>query len=1160
MSSTSYDDLYCYNAVTFAERPGAFVTMPDHVKRNMRGSYLIQVIVLMCRRGTLSATSGRHIPSTDVVDTEKVAVYVTGFMPHIYLELRNPTGDDADDEAAILRCLHRCCQRDDNASPINNVTELAMRRGFVGYQSYRQFVKVSFYTDYDRKQVVGKLLERLTCAVYNSSPDVLLQFKVETGIGACGFIRVCGEFTAIPFSRRSMTMDSEIVTDYRCITSRHNGDDDVNEDTPWLTMCSFDIETNYKPPKSEATPGLNNTNTNTATDDDDDDDDDDYVDNNDEDDIGNTIRIEGETALPVYMQHNRRKSKKRKTIPAVDDTSSFPIIQIGVVSRYVSPLTNEFVEKENIIFTVGKTGPINDRDGMNNVINRFFTDEAELLRAFSSHMRKANYDIIAGHNIANFDMFEIANRMNRHGICRKHYGWTKVTTTPYFASLKRYSSEMRCDFPYGRSSGEKEIEAFGNIFIDTYRYVKSNYMWESSFKLSSLSEKYCGGEIKDDVAYSEISGLQTTMEGRNKLARYCLRDCELVVKLIEKLRVIQAVIEMAKVTGLDLPGVIWKGQQARIFYILYHFTTKDRIVIETPSQTKDSFSEELSITGGLVLDPLAGCYRYPIAVLDFSSLYPSIIRSYNICSTTEITMDYIREKEYVEGQDYIVVHTAVCDLYFLTKKHMSSILSRMEEVGMQRRADIKRQRDEAKANGQPDSVIRLLTVKEMQQKISNNSIYGFTGVKGSRLMPCQTKKIALAITAQGQNVLRRTIEIARCENKLVVYGDTDSIFYTEKNVNSIDDLYKRWFPCNNESSFSSSSSSSTKTTRTTTTTTTTTYDNAEIRRSRVMKRMIEEAKTLAKKISSELPGVMQLEFEKLLYVAVLFKKKKYIAGHYSTHSKKDYDLIKGVEAKRRDQCAFSINAMKRMYANVIDGDMVSACMIALKTSVDLHEGRMRVEDFTLTKSWTKPTYKNIPIHVSLALAQESRGDPNRPCFGDRVCYANVIHLSGVTSNLFVESPTRIHETNMVIDRMRPYEVYFKRPACRIISAVFPEIHIASFFLFHYPRIMAAGKYESSICDGNWPFRTEYKHDTGDVEIDCDDDDDVEMACDDEDNSCCGDRALSQTDFFNNLFCGTLKSNNRWIPYVRDFFVNWDECLEHGGHLSVQHKIIMSLSS
>ena len=866
----AHDDLFCYNVETFSERCDRFQRLPEYVNKNLKSSYLTQVVVLFCRRGTRSAGSRRL--SSGVISTKKVAVYVTGFMPYIYVEIcRNISAVPVDSEEDFLtRSLDRCKLPGKERSPIGYSVESVVRRGFVGHQPTQRFFKVSFYTEYERKQMVRMLLEKPSFLVYNTTPDILLQFKEETGIGACRFIRVDSNSVFMPW-RKSLDVDYEIVAHYASIAPRCAGADEGNEDTPWLSVCSFDIETNYAPPKQlkqeqqeQQPPGEQRTHSSSG-----------QCDSNDYANI--QVDVEGEDTLPAYLRHQRCASKKRKEVTLVDESQSFPIIQVGVVSRFFSPLSNEFVDKENIIFTVGETGPIEDRDGMRGVVNRHFSNEADLLRQLSVHIRHANYDIIVGHNIANFDLFEITSRMNKHDISRTAYGWTKVLRRPYFESLLRYAAEMKCGLPHGMLNGEKEIQVFGSIFLDSYRFTKANYMSESSFKLSELAQKYCGGQSKDDVAYSDIRSLQKTRDGRHKLARYCLRDCELVLKLLAALRICQQVIEMAKVTGLDLPGVIWKGQQAKIFYLFHHFATLANIAIETPRQTRDAEIESLPFTGGLVLEPKAGCYRVPIVVLDFSSLYPSIIRSYNICASTEITMDEIDKCGYIEGDDFITIRTNVGNFHYLTRKHAVSILARMEEVGMRRRDDIKAQRANAVAAGEPESVVRLLTVKEMQQKISNNSIYGFTGVQGSRLMPCQTKKVAVAITAQGQNVLRRSIELAEEEKKLVVYGDTDSIFYTVNNVHSIDDLYAKWFHANADVIALG--------------------EDVKQRRHRVMSRMIDEAKMLAARITRELPGVMSLEFEKLLYVAVLFKKKKYIAGHYSQPDRKDYNLIKGVEAK-----------------------------------------------------------------------------------------------------------------------------------------------------------------------------------------------------------------------------------------------------------------------
>ena len=1067
------DRYYCYNVETFTEKSSLFNTL-IYPKKHATTNYLSQVMVLFCREPR----------STSGYESNKVAIYITGFMPYFYVEAEN----EEVLHAALGRC--RCPYKEE--IPIGYKMEKVFKKGYVGFQMIRPFYKVSFYTDYDRKRVARILLAKKKLLLYNTTPDPILQFKNETDLSACCFVEVDQKlsFRSKYTGKKSLDVDYEIFTEHVALSPATQ-----IEDVPFLSICSFDIETNYTP-RNEKLPSSSSLWKRR-----------------------NSIEVEGEDDLPPHLARNRCVAKKRKLVPraAEAEENSFPIIQVGLLSRWFSPTTNEYIEKENIILSVGETGNIDDREGMSGVANLSFKSEADLLRGLCRLMKRANYDIIVGHNIANFDLYEIVQRMTKHGISPTIFGWSKVTSPgPYLMSLAKYNAEMKCGFPFGRNKGEKDLTAFGCVFLDTYRYIKTNYMSESSFKLNELARKYCGGITKDDVAYSEISTLQLTRAGRHRLAVYCLRDCELVVKLLETLRITQQVIAMAKFTHVDMRKIIWEGQEKRIFSLFHKFSSLANVVLETPEQTRCKETESIQLVGGLVLEPVAGCERTPLPVLDFSSLYPSIIWSLNVCASTEISAAMIKDKAFVEGEDYMIIDTNIGPLYYLTTKHAVSILAQMEEVGMGRRNEIKKTIADAVRNMLPEHVVDRLRVEEMQVKQVNNSIYGFLGRRNSTIMPMQTIRVALSITAQGRNVLRETARIATCEGFDVIYGDTDSIFLRVRDVNTIDDLYKLWYS-------------------------TVHTPDKEDRRSMVMSHMIEDSKRLADKVNRTLPGIMKLEFEKLLFVTMLFTKKKYIAGHYSTAYKKDYDLIKGVEAKRRDQCVFSIETMKTIYSHVIKDEMVDAAMVACRMCKRLEEGGLGVDDFVLSKSWTKTEYVNQPAHVSLALAQEARGDPNRPAYGDRVEFVNTIHFSGLGSTIFVEDPAHIKANNLVIDKQRAFEVYLKRPVERIMAYIFNDKAILSFFLFDYPKIMTQRKYEAALSDGKWPFVPgqvqENKHDNAQ----CDDDDQETM-----------------TNWLRCPFSAQLKRGNLWLKCVSRFLKQWDDCTKMGGHLLVQYKIMKNI--
>lgn len=158
-------------------------------------------------------------------------------------------------------------------------------------------------------------------------------------------------------------------------------------------------------------------------------------------------------------------------------------------------------------------------------------------------------------------------------------------------------------------------------------------------------------------------------------------------------------------------------------------------------------------SGGLVLEPKRGFYDKFIVMLDFNSLYPSIIREFNICHTTVNFWDVPEETgiALVPDQDS-------------APGILPTVVTRL----LERRTAVKRL---MKAESNPVKR-KQLDIRQQALKLVANSMYGCLGFPSSRFY---CKPLAALITAQGRDILQRSKETAESEGFEVVYGDTDSI-------------------------------------------------------------------------------------------------------------------------------------------------------------------------------------------------------------------------------------------------------------------------------------------------------------------------------------------------------------------------------------------------
>jgi DNA polymerase alpha subunit A len=159
-------------------------------------------------------------------------------------------------------------------------------------------------------------------------------------------------------------------------------------------------------------------------------------------------------------------------------------------------------------------------------------------------------------------------------------------------------------------------------------------------------------------------------------------------------------------------------------------------------------------SGGLVLEPKKGFYDKFVIMLDFNSLYPSIIQEFNLCFTT---VEHWRPNE--QG-------IAEVPMSGLGTGVLPRVLRHLVERRRAVKSLMKNEKDGVK--------LQQLEIKQKAFKLIANSMYGCLGFGSSRF--CCTP-IASLITAQGRDILQKTVDMVQGALSLnVIYGDTDSMF------------------------------------------------------------------------------------------------------------------------------------------------------------------------------------------------------------------------------------------------------------------------------------------------------------------------------------------------------------------------------------------------
>lgn len=344
-----------------------------------------------------------------------------------------------------------------------------------------------------------------------------------------------------------------------------------------------------------------------------------------------------------------------------------------------------------------------------------FVSEKEMLEKFFLLIRELDPDLILGWHLIDFDMKVIKKR------CQK-------LEVPFV--LGRFDSVTKLILKEGYFQRSRVI-AEGRQIIDLLSWVRDTTKLED-YKLETAAQHFLQ-EGKSIAFFSKGSEIEALFaKDPQKLVYYNLKDSELVLRILDKSNLLPLYTKRSSLTGLMLDDV--KGSIASLDS-LYLKKLRDRGYV-APS-VSHSVKEE-SITGGYVMDSTPGLYEN-IVVFDFKSLYPSLMKTFNIDPLSF-------------GKKGIKAPNGAT--FSKEKGIMPEIISELMDV----REDYRKKKDE---------------VGRYAIKILLNS---FFGVMASPLCRYYSLELANAITSFAQFFIKKTAEMVREEGYEVIYSDTDSCF------------------------------------------------------------------------------------------------------------------------------------------------------------------------------------------------------------------------------------------------------------------------------------------------------------------------------------------------------------------------------------------------
>ncbi|KAL0226875.1 hypothetical protein P9112_014199 [Eukaryota sp. TZLM1-RC] len=420
--------------------------------------------------------------------------------------------------------------------------------------------------------------------------------------------------------------------------------------------------------------------------------------------------------------------------------------------------------------------------------------------------------------------------------------------------------------PWGSSFSELKVQ--GRLVLSVWRVCTTELRLRRYTFESVLSALFKISLPKPSAKC--IVDLCSRVHRSSDLISLLLDRAYFVLKIILHLDVLSKTAELSRVFGIDFFSVLSRGSQYRVESLLFRMTKVNNYILYSPTR-QQVFNQRAPECIALVMEPWSGIYRDPVIVLDFQSLYPSIMIAFNYCFSTclgkmshphnpslgcggyhssakLINRYLVNDKLVIAPNGVLYVDKSIC---------LGTLPTMLNEI-LQSRILIKKLIKDIKSNESLSSsceikrLLKQLDARQFALKMISNTTYGYTSAGFSGRMPCV--ELADSIVQTGRELLEFAVDFVEStvQNCSVVYGDTDSLFI------------------------------------------------------RLNDRSLEEAfdigLNIVKDLNKLLPSPLELQMEKVFMPCMLFTKKRYCGIKYTSPSSIGVLESKGIETIRRDSC------------------------------------------------------------------------------------------------------------------------------------------------------------------------------------------------------------------------------------------------------------------
>lgn len=461
-------------------------------------------------------------------------------------------------------------------------------------------------------------------------------------------------------------------------------------------------------------------------------------------------------------------------------------------------------------------------------------------------------------------------------------------------------------------------------------------------------------------SYQDLTSWYSSRKPKDlaKVIYYYICRVQLDLEILEQNELVTRTSEQARLLGVDFFSVFSRGSQFKVESLMFRIAKPENFLLPSPGRKQVGQQNALECLP-LVMEPQSAFYTSPVLVLDFQSLYPSVMIAYNYCYSTCLGRvatwrgqnkmgfsDYSREHgllELLKDQINIAPNGIIYAKPGIRKSLLAKMLGEILETRVMVKGGMKAEKDDK-------TLQRLLNNRQLALKLIANVTYGYTSASFSGRMPCS--EIADSIVQTSRETLERSIAFIHSVERWgaeVVYGDTDSLFIHLKG-RSKDEAF-------------------------------------------------DIGSEIAAAITNMNPRPMKLKFEKVYLPCVLLAKKRYVGFKYENKFQREPEFdAKGIETVRRDgtpaEQKIEEKALKILFRTK---DLSQVKSYFQSQCTKIMKGKVSIQDFCFAKEVRLGTYsaKGVPPPGALISTRRMLEDPRaEPQHGERVPYVVITGAPG----------------------------------------------------------------------------------------------------------------------------------------------------------------------